>query len=175
MTQDLYQKAMKFAGEKHKEQKVPGTAANYLLHLANVAMEILVAYIHDGSFDLDLAVQTAILHDVIEDTDTDFEEVESLFGVQVAHAVLALTKSDSLPSKQEKMKDSLIRINQLSPEVGMVKLADRITNLQEPPDYWTREKRTRYVEEAKLIAEKLTGKHAYLNARLQQKIEEYQI
>ena len=44
MNQELYQKAMKFAGEKHKDQKVPGTNSNYLLHISNVAMEILVAY-----------------------------------------------------------------------------------------------------------------------------------
>ena len=40
MIQSIYQKAMKFAGEKHASQKVPGSNANYLLHLSNVAMEI---------------------------------------------------------------------------------------------------------------------------------------
>ena len=44
MTQEIYQKAIKFSGEKHKNQKVPGTEANYLVHISNVAMEILVAY-----------------------------------------------------------------------------------------------------------------------------------
>ena len=36
MTQTLYQKVMKFAGEKHKDQKVPGTEANYLLYCSNM-------------------------------------------------------------------------------------------------------------------------------------------
>ena len=48
--QELYQKAMKFAGEMHHEQKVPGTNANYLLHISNVAMEVLMAYAHKPDF-----------------------------------------------------------------------------------------------------------------------------
>ncbi|WBX77874.1 hypothetical protein PG911_06365 [Tenacibaculum ovolyticum] len=62
MTQELYQKAMKYAGEKHSEQKVPGTNSNYLLHISNVAMEVLMAYHYDNSFDINFAIQTAILH-----------------------------------------------------------------------------------------------------------------
>ena len=50
MTQEIYQEAIKFAGEKHKNQQVPGTEANYLLHISNVAMEIFTAYIIQGDF-----------------------------------------------------------------------------------------------------------------------------
>ncbi len=51
MTQELYQEAMKFAGEKHSAQKVPGTNANYLLHISNVAMEVLMAYNFEKNFE----------------------------------------------------------------------------------------------------------------------------
>ncbi|MEL6534653.1 MAG: HD domain-containing protein [Bacteroidota bacterium] len=171
--QTLYQKAMKFAGEKHRNQTVPGSTANYLLHLSNVAMEILVIYIESPSFDLALAVQTAILHDTLEDTDATYEDLEERFGNKVADAVLALTKNPTIIGKREKMEDSIERINALGPEVGMVKLADRITNLQAPPAHWSQEKIGRYLDEAVYIADKLTSKHAYLEARLAEKIEEY--
>ncbi|HAA15048.1 MAG TPA: bifunctional (p)ppGpp synthetase/guanosine-3',5'-bis(diphosphate) 3'-pyrophosphohydrolase [Cytophagales bacterium] len=171
--QALYQKAMKFAGEKHRNQTVPGSTANYLLHLSNVAMEILVIYIESPSFDLALAVQTAILHDTLEDTDATYEELEEQFGMKVAEAVLALTKNPTLVGKRQKMEDSVNRINALGPEVGMVKLADRITNLQAPPAHWSQDKRGRYLDEAVFISEQLTGKHAYLEARLRDKIEGY--
>jgi guanosine-3',5'-bis(diphosphate) 3'-pyrophosphohydrolase len=46
-----------------------------------------------------------------------------------------LTKKENLP-KGEKMVDSLKRIKDLQKEVWAVKLADRITNLQEPPQSW---------------------------------------
>ncbi len=173
MTQEIYQKAMKFAGEKHHDQLFPGSKANYLLHLASVSMEILLAYQHEPDFDLDYAVQLAILHDVIEDTDTSFVELGKHFGEKVAAGVMALTKDNSLPSKTARMTDSLARINDQPKEVGMVKLADRITNLQKPPHYWNKEKRRKYQEEAMLIARELAGKHEFLYTRLLRKIEQY--
>jgi len=173
MTQELYQKAMKFAGEKHSKQKVPGTNANYLLHISNVVMEVLMAYTEKQNFDINFAVQLAILHDVIEDTDTTFNEIKLQFGEPIANGVQALTKNELLPSKKERMVDSLKRINKLQKEVGLVKLADRITNLQEPPRYWNLDKVSKYLNEAKNISESLKDKNPYLNKRLNLKIEEY--
>ncbi|KAA3640033.1 MAG: bifunctional (p)ppGpp synthetase/guanosine-3',5'-bis(diphosphate) 3'-pyrophosphohydrolase, partial [Bacteroidetes bacterium] len=120
MTQELYQKAMKFAGEKHHDQLFPGSQANYLLHLASVSMEILLAYQHEPDFDLDYAVQMAILHDVIEDTKTTFEELKNHFGEKIADGVQALTKDEQFSTKADQMTDSLRRINLQPKEVGMV-------------------------------------------------------
>jgi (p)ppGpp synthase/HD superfamily hydrolase len=55
----------------------------------------------------------------------------------------------------------------------MVKLADRISNLQAPPHYWSKQKITQYREEAKTILMALTNKNEYLHNRLTQKIENY--
>ena len=174
MTQEHYQKAMKFAGEKHSEQKVPGTDANYLLHISNVAMEVLVAHSAKNEFDLDFAVQVAILHDTIEDTSATYDELKSEFGSAIANAVLALTKDENIATKQDRMNDSLARINRLEKEVGLVKLADRITNLQSPPAHWDIDKIRAYCLEAKLILKELSGKNDYLNKRLDHKISEYE-
>ena len=56
--QTLYQQAIKFATAKHleKEQKVPGTDLPYVVHLSNVAMEIIIAAAYSDNFDLDFAV-----------------------------------------------------------------------------------------------------------------------
>jgi len=173
MIQEIYQRTMKFAGEKHHEQKVPGSAANYLLHISNVAMEILIAHKHQSNFDLAYTIQVAILHDVLEDTETSFEELKEVFGLEVANGVLALTKNEKLETKQAMMEDSLDRINKQRFEVGIIKLADRITNLQTPPNYWTLEKIRTYLNEAKTISTQLKEKNAYLNSRMVKKIEEY--
>lgn len=173
MTQEIYQNAIKFAGEKHKNQKVPGTEANYLLHISNVAMEIILAHKINNDFDINYAVQLALLHDTLEDTETEFEELVREFGKEVAFGVQALTKNENLGSKKEKMTDSLNRINQLEKEVGIVKLADRITNLQKPPEHWKKDKIQNYLNEAKLINEILNNKNEYLNDRLRTKIDEY--
>lgn len=173
MTQEVYQKAIKFAGEKHHHQTVPGTKANYLLHISNVAMEVLIAHNVHHDFDIDYAIQVALLHDTLEDTETEFVALEQVFGYKVALGVQALTKDERLSTKSAKMMDSLHRINESDKEVGIVKLADRITNLQQPPDAWNKEKRLNYVNEAKLIGKMLAHKNEYLNKRLQSKIVDY--
>ena len=171
-TQTLYLKAIKFAGEKHSKQKVPGTSSNYLLHLSNVAMEILIASYNTKNFDLDFAVQVALLHDTMEDTETTLNELELIFGTQIAEAVLALTKNEDLP-KDVQIQDSIIRIKKLQSEVWAVKLADRISNLQAPPPYWDSEKKQNYFSQSKLILKELRDGNEYLEKRLEAKIIEY--
>jgi guanosine-3',5'-bis(diphosphate) 3'-pyrophosphohydrolase len=172
--QDIYQKTIKFAAQKHtdKNQTIPGSNLPYVVHLSNVAMEILVASQKSENFDTEFAVQVALLHDTLEDTDVTFEELENEFGKPVADAVLALTKNDDI-QKDKKMMDSLQRIKEQPKEVWAVKLADRITNLQRPPYFWKEEKIKKYKEEAQIILEELRGGNEYLENRLEEKIEEY--
>jgi len=175
-TQTLYQEAIKFATAKHLEQNqnVPGTNLPYVVHLSNVAMEIMIASFNSDNFNLELAVQVALLHDTLEDTLTDFAELKSKFGIEVATAVSALTKNNDLP-KEQSMADSLARIKDLQSEVWAVKLADRITNLQPPPAHWNNERKIAYREEARLILNELKEGNKFLARRLETKIEEYQI
>ncbi len=171
-TQTLYQKAIKFAGEKHSTQKVHGTNSNYLLHLSNVAMEILIASYNTNNFESDFAVQVALLHDTIEDTETSIEELELVFGKEIANAVMSLTKNEDLP-KEKQMQDSLNRIKKFQLEVWAVKLADRITNLQPPPSNWDTEKKQKYLDQSNLILKELKAGNEYLANRLETKIIEY--
>ncbi|WP_294287554.1 HD domain-containing protein [uncultured Chryseobacterium sp.] len=172
--QDIYQNTIQFAAQKHTEinQTIPGTNLPYVVHLSNVAMEILVAAGQSESFNTGLAVQLALLHDVLEDTGATFEELSEKFGKAVAEGVLALTKDAELP-KDERMADSLKRIRQQPREVWAVKLADRITNLQKPPHFWTPEKIEKYRQEATMILKELRGGNTFLENRLQSKIENY--
>jgi (p)ppGpp synthase/HD superfamily hydrolase len=175
MIQDNYQKAINFAGTKHALQKVPGLESNYLSHLSCVAMEVMTAYFHTPDFDIVFAVQLALLHDTLEDTDTTFDELIEQFDIKIANGVLALTKNKKLNTKQQQMLDSLERIKRMPNEVGLVKLADRITNLQQPPKHWNHIKKLSYLEEANLILHKLSDKNEYLSQRLKMKIEEYPV
>jgi len=172
--QTLYQGAIKFATAKHLEQKqtVPGTDLPYVVHLSNVAMEIIIASSNSNNFNLGFAVQVALLHDTIEDTSTDFGELENKFGVEIAKAVSALTKNKELP-KEQRMQDSLMRIKKLQVEVWAIKLADRITNLQPPPLHWDNEKKIKYQKEARIILGELKNGNEFLAKRLEAKIEEY--
>lgn len=172
--QTLYQEAIVFATQKHveKQQHIPGTQLPYVVHLSNVAMEILIANQNTVGFRVNFAIQLALLHDTLEDTNTTYDELFTVFGKEVADGVQALTKNTSLP-KNLRMSDSLHRIKQLPKEVWAVKLADRITNLQKPPQHWDLEKIKNYKTEAEEISKELEGGNIYLKNRLRLKIENY--
>lgn len=169
---DTFQRALRFAAEAHAEQLFPGTKLPYLLHVMSVAMEVVTALASEPVDDPDLAVQCALLHDVVEDTPTPLEVLRAEFGEAVAAGVLALTKREDLP-KPEAMRDSLDRILRQPREVACVKLADRIANLEAPPYYWTPEKIDAYREEARLILQSLGAANAHLARRLAEKIARY--
>ena len=61
----------------------------------------MVALAETQDADADLAVQCAILHDVLEDTDVTRGELEKEFGVRVCKGVAALTKNEKLPESQQ--------------------------------------------------------------------------
>ena len=172
--QTLYQQALAFAALKHEAsgQKVKGTQLPYIVHVVDVAMEILVAAPQSGEFDLDFAIQGSLLHDTVEDTETTLVEIEQNFGKEIAVAVDALTKNEKLPTNKQ-IKDSVERIKKLRKEVWAVKLADRITNLMPLPQDWHKEKIQHYLDDSKMIWEELKEGNAYLAARLAQKIKEY--
>ena len=174
---DLYNQVIWFAAHAHKEQKMPGQNISYLLHLNQVCQEALGAVIANSELNGNLVMCCALLHDTIEDTDCSYDEIVQAFGKTVADGVLALSKrkmKDGQPQdKPAQMKDSLQRIQQQPHEVWVVKLADRITNLQKPPHYWSIEKINRYHDEAIQILEALGAASPYLQKRFQQKLDGY--
>lgn len=179
---DTLIRAWKFAATHHHGQGVPGTEdwgespgkIPYLYHLGLVSAEVMRAVSVEEVQDPDLAVICAILHDTIEDAAADYDMVKEAFGAGVADGVLALSKQGDMP-KHERLGDSVTRIKAQPREVWMVKLADRITNLQPPPKHWSREKCLKYAEDAQLILDELGAASDYLAARLAAKITAYQV
>jgi len=170
MDPERYVAALRFAAERHRDQRVPDSEFPYLVHVASVAAETIAALV--PGIDADLAVGCALLHDTIEDTATTHAELAERFGPAIADGVLALSKTSALP-KAEQMADSLRRITAQPREVWMVKLADRITNLAPPPRTWTVDKRRRYRDEAVRIADALGTASPVLDARIRARIAAY--
>jgi guanosine-3',5'-bis(diphosphate) 3'-pyrophosphohydrolase len=173
-SQEIYLKAFKFAAEAHKEQKVPGSDLPYIAHVTLVSMEIMAALSVQYDLDGDLAIQCALLHDVIEDTKAKYKDrMEKEFEAKVVDGVKALSKNETIESKNIRMIDSLERIKKQPKEIWMVKMADRITNLQPPPSHWDQEKIFNYKQESELIYENLKDANKFLADRLKQKIDSY--
>jgi len=173
-SQDLFKCALDFAARAHGAQKVPGSGFPYVVHVAKVAMEVLAATEGEPKLDRNLGVVCALLHDSVEDganrtaASETLGRIRATFGDAVADGVLALTKNAVLP-QSERMADSLRRIKEQPLEVWLVKLADRITNLEPPPPDWT----VGRLKEAKVIFETLGDASALLRRRFEQKLCEY--
>ncbi len=172
---EIYLKTLLFAGQAHVTQKVPASEMSYVVHITNVCMEAITALVNSPNhkLDSDLVIQCALLHDTIEDTSVTYEDILQEFGEKVANGVLALSKNERLPTKAEQMQDSLERILKQGAEVRIVKMADRINNLQKPPTYWKLEKKKAYLEEAKLLYNTLKGVNDAIEYRLAEKIKNY--
>ena len=171
--QDEYIRAYNFAADAHKDQKIKGRRdLPYIIHPGLVSMEVIAALQVERGLDGTLAVQCALLHDVIEDSHVSSEEIKDRFGEKVASGVQALSKDPHL-DKPLRLADCLLRIKEQPREVWMVKLADRITNLQPPPRGWSRKKIDSYREEAKEILDALAPASDFLAKRLRDKIDNY--
>lgn len=168
--QDLFKTTVDFAAKAHADQKIISSGAPYVVHVVKVATEILC--VADGSFDVDFAMQCALLHDCVEDAGVTWGELERTFGKRVADGVQALTKDEKIP-RIDRMVDALRRILTQPREVAMVKLADRITNMEPPPAQWSAEKVREYRAEANRIHDMLKDAHAGLAKRLHEKIAVY--
>ncbi|MBU0758162.1 MAG: HD domain-containing protein [Nanoarchaeota archaeon] len=111
-------KAIKFAAEKHKGQIRKYSGEPYILHLTGV-----YNLLRQSTDDQDVWI-AGILHDVIEDTDTEYEEVKEKFGKKVADIVQECTK-DKKKNFKLTMKESLL-----------IKCADVLNNLGSNNDEW---------------------------------------
>ncbi|WP_426103418.1 HD domain-containing protein [Massilia sp. TSP1-1-2] len=174
---DTYARAWEYVTLKHMGQTYGGRSADqqipYINHLASVAAEVAWGIGGEAGWDAGLAIQCALLHDVIEDTNATFDDVRDRFGIAVARGVQALSKDAQLGTSALRMQDTLRRIQLEPKEVWAVKLADRIANLYHPPFYWNADKVAQYKIEARTILDALGSASPRLAARLADKIAAY--
>ena len=138
--------AIFFATDKHKGQvmKQPENMP-YSAHFFGVAMNaIQLAAQSKEPIDWDLLICSAILHDTLEDTSATKEELEQIFGKEIADGVDALTKNESLPHEQQ-MADSIARIKKQPREIAIVKISDRMFNIRDRVETWDKEKQEQFI------------------------------
>ena len=113
--------ARKFALSAHGDQKY-GDEFPYIVHLVLVHMIGVQA----GVTDQDV-LNALILHDTLEDTDTDYETIAAIFGTRTADIVAAVTEPKGL-SRKERHADTYPRIAK-DRDARIVKLCDRISHV----------------------------------------------
>ncbi len=92
----LWQQASAFAARAHRHQLRRDGRTPYYSHCARVAMTVALKF---GCTN-DRVLAAALLHDVVEDTDTDYDDLLKRFGPEVADLVAAMTKDMRLVESQ---------------------------------------------------------------------------
>ncbi len=162
MTTAWVLRAAMFAAEKHKHQRrKDADASPYINH--PIALAHVLAN-EGGVSDADVLC-AALLHDTIEDTETTADELRMTFGEAVTGIVLEVTDDKSL-LKAERKRLQIEYAAQASPQVKLVKLADKICNLRDilasPPADWSSERKQAYFEWAAQVVSGVRGVNAQL-------------
>lgn len=143
--EDLINRAYVFAMKAHGAQK-RASGDPYFSHPVEVAYKLT-------QFKLDAAsIVTALLHDTVEDTEVTLEDIENSFGKEIRSLVDGVTKLSRLEGKSENMNQAenfrklLIAMSE-DLRVLLVKLADRLHNMETLKHIKKPEKRQRIARE----------------------------
>jgi guanosine-3',5'-bis(diphosphate) 3'-pyrophosphohydrolase len=154
-----YADAIEYMIRKHGvQQRRDGSP--YFVHPIRVA-EILRGI--GGVDDMDVVI-AAVLHDLIEDTECEWANLEQRFGKRVADLVAILTGDMRLP-KPARRQEIVERIRAADTDAKAVRLADRLDNVTDMNGFSQTRKRE-YIEESKLILEACRGANAALERAL---------
>ena len=126
---DIITKAFNFARHAHQgARRLSGEP--YIMHPLAVA-QIVCSEIGLGS----TSICSALLHDVVEDTDYTIEDIENIFGPKIAQIVDGLTKisggifGERASAQAENFKKLLLTMND-DIRVILIKMADRLHNMR---------------------------------------------
>lgn len=147
----LVARAADFSARMHVSQRRKGAAQEpYLNHLAEVAL--LLGEATGGGDHVLLAA--AWLHDTLEDTEAEREELEALFGRDVAAVVAEVTDDKSL-KKAERKRLQIETAPHKSRRARLLKIADKTSNLRamasSPPVGWDLARRQEYIDWAEAV------------------------
>ena len=146
----LIEKAYHFAEESHGDQKRL-SGAPYMSHPVAVACILAELGIDSES------VAAGLLHDVVEDTDVDLEQIKKRFGSEIANLIDGLTKLRRLPyTSQEGQQAENIRKMLITMaddvRVIIIKLADRLHNMRTGSFWKPQKQRDKALENMEVYA-----------------------
>ena len=129
-TMELVSRAIMFAVEAHDGMRRKKSETPYILHPMEAA--VIVSTMTD---DQNL-IAAAALHDVVEDTDVDIEEIEACFGKRVRELVQSETedkRSDLPPEDTWRIrKEETLAVLGKTQDIGVVMLwiGDKLANMR---------------------------------------------
>lgn len=118
--------AIGFAARAHRHQIRKDGSTPYVAHV----FRVMTIVRHEFNCVDHGAMMAAVLHDTIEDTTTDHDDLAERFGVQVADLVAALTKNMAMP-EPEREHEYDARLAKADWRARLVKLADVLDNARD--------------------------------------------
>ncbi|QOY88747.1 HD domain-containing protein [Paludibaculum fermentans] len=157
--------AIQFAAAAHSGQYRKGTNVPYLIHPMRAAATLLEAGCPEK-----LAV-AAILHDTVEDCFVTYQQIEALFGAEVADLVRGASEPEKAASWEQRKQHTIELLATAGEDLLLVAIADKIDNIrsirediEKRGDHaWTRFRRGReqqrwyYESLAAVFSARLTG------------------
>jgi len=120
--------AVSFAARVHDGQMRKDGRTPYVSHPVRVCLVLVEVF---GITDR-CAMMAALLHDALEDTTTDFDDLAEHFGANVASWAAALSKDKRLPER-EREEAYLRQLSAVPWQVKVCKLGDIFDNLLDSP------------------------------------------
>jgi len=152
---EIVLRAAAFAAEKHRSGRRKDVEASpYINHPITAAYILVRAGIEDPA-----VLASALLHDTVEDTLTTVDELEVVFGYEIANIVAECTDDKTLP-KLARKQAQIDHAATLSPKAKLVKIADKIANVNingAPPAGWSVERKREYFDWAKQVVDRMRG------------------
>lgn len=163
-------KSYDFAARKHRDQRRKDKETSpYINHPIGVAHN---ATSIGGITDI-IVIQACIKHDLLEDTNTTYEELVQEFGKEVADVVQEVSDDKSLPKDQRK-RAQVEHVPHISTRAKLVKLCDKLYNLRDlvsnPPPGYTLERIQGYCIWSRMVLQGARGINAKLEATLDDEI-----
>jgi len=121
---ELIAQALAKASEAHAGQTRNGSGG--LAYIEHPRMVAATLASHDYA---DATLAAALLHDVVEDSDTTVEELRAEFGDEVAALVAALSDDESIEDYRDRKEEHRARVADVDGDAFAIYAADKLTNL----------------------------------------------
>ncbi|TFG06897.1 MAG: HD domain-containing protein [Promethearchaeota archaeon] len=161
-----YWNALNYAFIKYGDLKRKSGEIPYIIHPIRISS--ILRAVGFSEFDDEELMIAALLHDLVEDTDVNIDEVKEKFGDKIALIVNQLTIQD-----KDLKEEYLENLKHASRESKIIKLADRLDNLLDMPEnLWSKKRQKQYATQAKIILKNCGDAHQELASRLKTEIDE---
>ena len=134
----------------HHDGQMRNDGSEYYVHPVKVASHLVSLNLYSNDLHkLDVLICSALLHDILEDTDVTADELTKAFGEDITVVVQCLTKT---PSLTDEGYYSGIQKNILA---SLIKISDRCNNVSTMAGVFSKDRLIKYIDETNTLVKPL--------------------